>query len=78
MAGWQVESPFYIDHVTKIVSLTPIALYAVFRGCYLPYRRGVPLSDLFPFRFLPLAAVGAYLDAVKLATIYFPRETQQQ
>ncbi len=74
VAGWQVESPFYIDHVTKIVSLTPIALYTVFRGCYLPYRRGVPLSDLFPFRFLLLAAVGAILDTVKVTTIFFPRQ----
>jgi len=73
VAGWQVESPFYIDHVTKIVSLTPIALYVVFRGCFLPYKRGVPWSDIFPFRFLLLAAVGALLDTVKVATIFFPR-----
>ena len=76
VAGWQVESPFYIDHVTKIVSLTPIALYVVFRGCYLPYKRGVPWSDILPFRFLLLAAVGALLDTVKVATIFFPRERQ--
>jgi len=74
VAGWQVESPFYIDHVTKIVSLTPIALYIVFRGCYLPLKRGVPFTDIFPFRFLLLAAVGALLDTVKVATIFFPRE----
>lgn len=74
IAGWQVESPFYIDHVTKIVSLTPIALYLIFRGCYLPYMRGVPWSDIFPFRFLLLAAVGALLDTVKVATIFFPRK----
>jgi len=74
VAGWQVESPFYIDHVTKIVSLTPIALYVIFRGCYLPYKRGVPWSDILPFRFLLLAAVGALLDMVKVATIFFPRE----
>jgi len=73
VAGWQVDSPFYIDHVTKIVSLTPIALYVVFRGCYLPYKRGVPWSDILPFRFLLLAAVGALLDTVKVATIFFPR-----
>jgi len=73
IAGWQVDSPFYIDHVTKIVSLTPIALYVVIRGCYLPYKRGVPWSDILPFRFLLLAAVGALLDTVKVATIFFPR-----
>ena len=73
LAGWQVDSPFYLDHITKIVSLTPVALYVVFRGCYLPYKRGVPLSDIFPFRFLLLAAVGALLDTVKVVTIFFPR-----
>jgi len=76
LAGWQVESPFYIDHVTKIVSLTPIAIYLVFRGCYLPYKRGVPSSDILPFRFMLLAAVGALLDTVKVATIFFPRQRQ--
>ena len=74
VASWQVESPFYIDHVTKIVSLTPIALYIIFRGCYLPFKRGVPWVSIFPFRFLLLAAIGAILDAVKVTTIFFPRE----
>ena len=74
VAGWQVDSPFYLDHITKIVSLTPIALYVVFRGCYLPFKRGVPLGDLLPLRFLLLAGVGGLLDLVKVATIFFPRE----
>ena len=73
VAGWQVDSPFYLDHITKIVSLTPIVLYVVFRGCYLPFKRGVPLRDLLPLRFLLLAAVGALLDSVKVVTIFFPR-----
>jgi glycosyltransferase involved in cell wall biosynthesis len=73
MAGWQVDSPFYLDHITKIVSLTPIVLYVVFRGCFLPFKRGVPISALFPFRFLLLATVGAILDGVKVTTIIFPR-----
>jgi GT2 family glycosyltransferase len=76
VAGWQIDSPFYIDHVTKVVSLTPIALYVVFRGCYLPYKRGVPWSAILPFRFLLLAAVGAQLDSVKVTTIFLHRERQ--
>lgn len=74
VAGWQVDSPFYLDHITKIVSLTPIALYVIFRGCYLPFKRGVPLGDLLPLRFLLLAGVGGLLDSVKVTTIFFPRE----
>jgi hypothetical protein len=76
IAGWQVESPFYIYHVTKLVSLTPIVLYVMFRGCYLPYKRGVPWSAILPFRFLLLAAVGLLLDAVKVKTILIPRESR--
>ena len=71
VAGWQVDSPLYIDHITKIASLAPLALYTVFRGIYLPFKRGVPPSDLFPLRFLFLAAVGSLLDAVKVTTIIF-------
>ena len=74
VAGWQVDSPFYLDHITKIVSLTPLALYIIFRGCYLPFKRGVPVSDLFPLRFAFLATVGAILDTVKVTTIFLPRE----
>ena len=77
VAGWQVDSPLYIDHITKIMSLAPIALYIIFRGCYLPFRRGVPLSDLFPLRFLLLAAVGSLLDAVKVTTIFFPHKVDR-
>jgi len=73
-AGWQVDSPFYIDHITKIVSLSPIALYLVIRGGVLPFKRGVPFLSIFPFRFLLLAGVGALLDAVKVITIFFPIE----
>ena len=73
VAGWQVDSPFYVDHVTKIVSLIPIILYILIRGCYLPFKRGVPFSDLFPSRFLLLAAVGFILDAVKVSTILIPK-----
>ena len=74
VAGWQIDSPFYIGHITKIVSLSPIVLYIIFRGCYLPFKRGVPLSDLFPLRFLLLASVGGILDAVKISTIFFLRK----
>ncbi len=76
IAGWQVDSPFYLDHVTKIVSLTPMALYIFFRGCFLPFKRGVSLSDIFPSRFLLLAAVGAFLDAVKVSTIFISRKSR--
>ena len=74
VAGWQVESPFYLDHVTKIVSLTPLFLYIILRGLYIPLKKGVPVMDLIPFRFILLASVGALLDAVKVSTIFLPKK----
>ena len=69
IAGWEVDSPYYVDHVTKIVSITPIIAYICVRGFFIPFRRGVPMNDLLPTRFLLLAGVGALLDGTKFATI---------
>ena len=74
VAGWQVESPFYLDHVTKIVSLTPLFLYIIFRGLYIPLIKGVPVMHLIPFRFILLASVGGLLDAVKVSAIFLSKK----
>ena len=74
VAGWQIDSPYYIDHVTKLVSLTPVFIYTVLRGFYIPFKRGVPITVLIPFRFLFLAGVGLILDSIKITTILLPRD----
>lgn len=72
VAGWQLDSPYYIDHVTKIVSLTPLFFYIALRGFYIPFKRGVPVAALLPFRFLLLSGVGFLLDVTKVMTILVP------
>ena len=64
-AGWQTDSPLYIDHVTKIASLAPVWGYICVRGAWLPYRLGVPWERLFPFRFICIASVCLLLDGTK-------------
>jgi glycosyltransferase involved in cell wall biosynthesis len=71
IAGWQEDSPFYIGHITKIASLTPITLYIFVRGMYIPFKRGVPLNDLLPLRFFGLALVGGILDLTKVSAVAF-------
>jgi glycosyltransferase involved in cell wall biosynthesis len=64
-AGWQTDSPLYIDHVTKIASLAPIWGYIWVRGAWLPHRRGVPWKRLLPLRFMRIASVCLLLDGMK-------------
>ncbi len=73
VAGWQMDSPYYIDHVTKIASLSPVVLYIFVRGICIPFKRGVPLRSLFPLRFLLLSCVGGLLDLTKAGAVIVPR-----
>lgn len=64
-AGWQTDSPLYVDHITKIASLAPVWVYILFRGAWLPCRRGVPWRRLLPLRFILIAFVCLLLDGTK-------------
>ena len=75
VAGWETDSPLYFSHVTKISTLTPLVLYIFFRGIFIPHRRGVPIKELLPIRFLLLASVGVALDLVKMLTILLPKKS---
>ena len=64
--GWQVNSLFYIPHITKIVTTTPFVIYFLYRGIFLPRGKGLKLfPGILPLRFLALFFVGAVLDMVK-------------
>jgi glycosyltransferase involved in cell wall biosynthesis len=77
VAGWQMDSPYYIHHITKIVSLLPVVFYVLFRGLYIPLKRGARLRNLLPFRFLLLALVGASLDVIKISAFVVPMFREQ-
>jgi GT2 family glycosyltransferase len=70
VAGWQTDSPLYIDHITKLSSLAPLWIYILLRGAWLPHQRGVPWKRLLPLRFLLIASVCLILDIVK-ALVFF-------
>jgi len=77
-AGWQTNSPLYIDHITKIASSAPVWGYALVRGALVPYGRGVPLKRLLPIRFLFIASVCAVLDGVKTYVFLSGRQRPPQ
>lgn len=73
VAAWDMGSPLYVSNVTKISAVGPIVGYLLFRGLYVPNRRGVPFSALLPFRFLPIGIVCLVLDLVKSYALLVPR-----
>ena len=67
IAGWQVNSLFYIPHITKIVIMIPLLIYFFYRAIFLPRKKGLKLfPGILPLRFLMLFFVGAVLDMAKL------------
>jgi hypothetical protein len=76
IAGWQMESPLYIGHVTKIVVILPCFIYVLLRGVILPFRRGVDLIQLLPFRFLAITLICFFADSVKFIVFSVPKRLQ--
>ena len=73
VANWQIDSPFYIGHVTKMAAIIPLMGYVIARGILLPNRRGVRLSNLFLIRFLSIAGICFMADMVKAIVFTFPK-----
>lgn len=66
IADWQLNSPYYIGHVTKLVAILPILLYIIIRGIVLPLSRGVQIRQVFPVRFLAILSICFVTDSVKV------------
>jgi len=64
-ARFNVESVFYIPHITKIYVTSLLLLSIVFRGIVRPLRRNVGLSFIFPFKWVLIGLLGVTLDIVK-------------
>jgi hypothetical protein len=73
IADWRMDSPFYIGHITKIVSILPVLTYVLVRGLLLPLHRGVSMLRLFPIRFFAIALVCSIADATKILVFSFPK-----
>jgi len=72
LADWNVNSPYYISNVTKISIAAPIVAYFLYRGIFLPLRRGVGIWQLFPLRFLQIGVICLVLDIVKSLSLIAP------
>jgi len=64
-AHFNVESVFYIPHITKIYVTSLLLLSIVFRGIIRPLRRNVEWSFIFPFEWILIGLIGVTLDIVK-------------
>jgi len=64
-AHFNVNSIFYIPHITKIYVSSLFLLSIVFRGIIRPLRRKVECSFLFPFNWIIIGLIGVTLDIVK-------------
>jgi len=64
-ARFNVESVFYIPHITKIYVTSLLLLAIVFRGIIRPLRRNVEWSFIFPFEWILIGLIGVTLDIVK-------------
>jgi hypothetical protein len=66
MAGWNMESDLYIPHITKLIGLILLSTYSIIRGVIFPYKKGVNLISLLPFRWLLVTLISSALDFAKL------------
>ncbi len=66
MAGWNMESDLYIPHITKLIGLILVSTYSIIRGVILPYKKGVNLTSLMPFRWLHITLISSALDFAKM------------
>ncbi len=64
-ADWDVSSPLYFPHVTKIVLGFSLAGYLFLRAIYLPVRRGTQLVNLLSYRLPFIFAVVLTADLIK-------------
>ena len=62
---WNVNSPFYIPHITKIYLASILVLSFIIRGIILPIKRGVHIKYLFPYRWVVIGLIGLILDISK-------------
>jgi len=72
IAGWETGSLFYIPNITKIAATMPVILYIALRGIIMPHRRGVPLRNILPLRWLSIALVCFIGDATKMLMFLIP------
>mgnify|MGYP001402645929 FL=1 len=65
LASWDEESIFFIPYITKISILIILIIYIFMRGIFLPKKKGVNLSFIFPINFIFIFLLSILLDLTK-------------
>jgi len=65
IAGWMEDAVLYVPHITKIYVVGTLLASMLFRGFFLPLKRKVKSSYLFPVRWIQVGLLGLSLDLVK-------------
>ena len=63
--NWDVNSPFFVPHITKLYLTSLIVLSFIIRGIIFPIKRGVHNKYLFPYRWVGIGLIGLILDISK-------------
>jgi glycosyltransferase involved in cell wall biosynthesis len=74
IANWEMDSQYYINHITKIITIIPIIIYFLVRGIILPLKRGVNIKKLLPIRFTSIIFICLIADAVKIFIFSLPKK----
>ena len=77
LASWDSESILYIPNITKISVLTVIISYIFIRGIFIPKRKGVSFSFIFPINFIFISFFSVVLDFVKVLAFAFGKFTKK-
>jgi len=65
IANWFESAFLYFPHITKIYLISLVFLSVTYRGLFLPLKRGVSKSYLFPIQWINVGFLGLLLDLTK-------------
>jgi len=65
IANWLESAFLYFPHITKIYLISLVLLSVTYRGLFLPLKRGVSKSYLFPIQWINVGFLGLLLDLTK-------------
>jgi glycosyltransferase involved in cell wall biosynthesis len=69
VADWQVDSLYFIPHITKIYIASVLIASFLYRGIFLPLRLGITSKFLFPKNWMIIGFIGLTLDVIKFPGI---------
>ena len=61
------------DSITKTIFAILMIIYFFIRAIFLPLKKGVGLSDIFPVNFVIIFIISIILDLIKITAFLFGR-----